>query len=110
MDNKEDTNNTDTNNEHPHIGKRVVLRCPQSGVFIGRLIKRDEFGFHVRNLQRVHTWSGALDSCTLAVTGPSDAKLSPKVPGITPVFPGRETYVMTPEARAAFERIGPWKR
>lgn len=93
---------------HPLAGKKIVLRAPESGVFVGEFICQDEDGTQMKNTQRVWSWEGALDTAGLAAEGPKDARLSPVVPGTTVIPDGREKFEMSDQAISKFEDIGPW--
>ncbi len=94
--------------KHPLIGKRVICRAPESGVFLGRLVANDEHGVTLKGAQRIWSWQGALDTATLAAVGPSSAVVSPKVPGLSVIPDGRECFAMSKASRAVFRNIGVW--
>lgn len=97
----------DTKSAHPLIGLRVVSRAPGSGVHIGTLVGTDH-GHELKDAQRIWSWEGALDTAMLAATGPSSARVSPVVTGISVISDGRELYPMSEVSEANFIKIGVW--
>lgn len=87
---------------HPFIGKKVVVRAPGSGVFIGTLVKHStKRGAVLEKAQRIWSWQGALETLHLAAEGPRLAKISPVVESV--VIPdAREIIQMSDTAEARF--------
>ena len=97
--------------KHPLTDKQIVLRAPESGVFIGVLVsKTTEHGTMLKGAQRIWSWEGALDTATLAAAGPQAAQVSPVVPGLSCIPDGRECFEMSPSAKKKFKSVGIWSK
>lgn len=96
--------------DHPLINLRVLIRAPGSGVFVGTLVGVSEHGASVQDIQRIWRWSGALDTCHLAAEGPTEAQISPIVPGLSVISDAREYYALSARAEHQIERIGVWSK
>lgn len=99
---------------NPLKGKRVVVRAPGSGVFIGtvyRMGRPNTSGLRsvtLTDAQRIWSWTGALDTATMAASGVREAKLSPVV-SIAMVPDVREIFSMSDSADEKFKSIGVWR-
>lgn len=96
------------------IGKRVLIRCPDAGVFIGTLTGAKTMGNGLARVrfiqgQRIWDWSeGNLETMDLAARGPVAAKMSPVLPTEATVLGARELFPLTDDAEARFAEVGVW--
>lgn len=61
------------------IGRDVVVRSTQSGVWMGRLIAANGHDVRLYGARRLWQWTGATECSGLAVFGPGGGKIGPAV-------------------------------
>lgn len=85
------------------LGKRVLIRGYSSGLFIGLLSAAKyipEKGMaivEVRDLRRIYSWSGALETCDISAHGITEGKVSRAVSRAL-VPDAQEIFELSPEA------------
>lgn len=93
------------------IGKAVVVRATQSGVWVGTLVaaKMDKAGYVTVKLgagRKVWNWVGAGATSGLAAKGPKSGRIG--LPVAVVVSSACEVIAATPAAVAAFDAIDAW--
>ncbi len=89
------------------IGKYVVARSAESGVWLGVLADAEGKAVRLVDGRRAWFWRGAGSCSALAVTGPQEGKIALPVPD-TVVTECCEVLVASDEAVAAWLDIDPW--
>ena len=62
------------------IGKKVLIRSVEAGIFFGTLINKEGSEVTLKNARRIWYWEGATDTCQIATNG-----ISKKSKATTPV-------------------------
>ena len=87
------------------IGKRVLIRGYSSGLFIGTLTAAKyipEKGMaivEVKDLRRIYSWSGALETCDISANGITEGKVSRAVSRAL-VPDAQEIFELSPDAES----------
>ena len=94
------------------IGKKVIVRAAQAGVFFGTLKTKDGQEVILNNCRRIWYWDGAASITQLAVDGtikPNDCKFTISVDeiGIMGVI---EIIPCTDKAIASIEGVVEWRK
>ena len=81
--------------KHPATGRYVIVRTYSAGVHAGVLQSSSGAEAHLVESRRIWSWSGALSCSELAITGPSDGKISVMVPdqslvGVIEIIPATQ--------------------
>lgn len=83
----------------------VLLRCQLSGVWFGEVMDRDESTITIIG-RRIWSWpNGALDCSSLAVYGPTSARITCETEVTLRLSDCIEIHVATAEAAAAIRAI-----
>ena len=93
------------------IGKYVIVRGDNSGVFAGTLAVRDGREVKLTDCRRIWRWSGAASISQLAIDGTSDpgnCKFPAPVAEIT-ILDAIEIIPCTEEAEASIKAVREWK-
>ena len=68
-----------------YVGKKVLVRGPQSGVYFGELVSQDKQEVEMKNVRNLWRWNGANTLLDLAENGArkeNDCRFSNKVDSI----------------------------
>lgn len=90
------------------IGKHVVVRSSQSGVWLGELVAQDGDTVTLTDARRAWQWTGAASCSGLAVRGPKGGKICEAV-AVAEVLGVCEILLATDEAVAAWKAVTPWR-
>lgn len=63
----------------PMVGRDVVVRSTQSGVWMGRLVAANGHDVRLAGARRLWQWTGATECSGLAAFGPGGGKIGPAV-------------------------------
>lgn len=92
------------------IGKYVIVRGVNSGVFSGTLQDIDGTVVKLSGVRRIWYWDGAASTSELAITGPKkpdNCKFPPEVPTIF-VLDAKEILEVSDVAQKAIKSVKPW--
>lgn len=92
------------------IGKYIIVRGINSGVFAGTLENIDGTVVKLLNVRRIWYWDGAASTSELAITGPKkpdNCQFPPEVPTII-VFDAKEILEVSDVAEKAIKDVKPW--
>lgn len=90
------------------IGKNVVVRSSQSGVWLGTLDAQDGETVTLTDARRAWRWTGAASCSGLAVRGPKGGNICESV-AVAQVLGVCEVLLATDEAVAAWKAVPAWK-
>ena len=94
------------------LGKKVIIRGNNSGVFFGTLAAKDGQEVKLEKCRRIWYWDGAASISQLAmegVTRPSDCKFTVTVDSMI-VTDAIEILMCTDKAANIIERVAEWRR
>lgn len=94
-----------------YIGKKVIIRAAEAGVFYGTLTGKEGNEVELKDCRRIWYWNGAASISELAVNGtakPGACKFTVAVPqmqimGVIEIIP------CTDEAQKSIEGVWVWK-
>lgn len=98
--------------ESKFIGKEVIVRGEESGVFFGVLAARDGREVRLTNCRRLWYWDGAASISQLAKDGtkaPEKCKFTVTVDEIE-ILDAIEVIPCTPESSENIKSVKEWKR
>lgn len=94
-----------------YIGKKVVVRGIQSGVYFGTMVNADGQEVELKNCRNIWCWSGANNLLEIAAEGvkrPNNCQISIPVENV--VFTDIvEVVPLTEAAIASLEGVAEWK-
>lgn len=97
------------------VGAYVLARCTQAGVHAGYVVSTDEYHTVLRNVRRVHYWTGAASLSEIAVYGLNPAKSgASRIAAAVPTLRLRdsdicELTVCTEAGRRSVEGMPVWR-
>ncbi len=94
------------------IGKRVIVRCTNAGVFYGTLSEKEGKEVTLTDCRRIWYWDGAASLHQLAaegVTNPANCKFTVRVKSIS-LLDVIEIIPCTEKAIENIEAVKEWKR
>ena len=94
------------------IGKKVIIRADQAGVFFGTLKEKNGNEVILENARRLWYWDGAASISQLAVDGtvePNNCRFTVTVPEIA-ILGVIEIIPCTDKAIKSIEGVSEWKR
>ena len=94
------------------IGKRVIVRSTNAGVFYGTLSEKEGQEVELKDCRRLWYWDGAASLHQLAaegVTAPADCKFSMRIASIN-LLEVIEIIPCTDKAITSIEAVEEWKR
>ena len=105
------TENKITKEENIMENKYFIVRGDRSGVFFGKIAKREGREVTMTNVRRLWQWHGATECCQLAAEGvksPNDCKFTITVREIV-VLDAVEMHPCTEAAAASIGGVQAWK-
>jgi len=100
---------TKSPNEHPWLGKQVIIRTNTAGVHYGRLDFVEGKVCRLKNARRFWSWEGAFTLSELSLTGPDKpeaCRFSKPVEDIR--LEGIEILPCAPEGVAGIDKVKPY--
>ena len=94
------------------IGKRVIVRCTNAGVFYGTLSEKEGQEVELKDCRRLWYWDGAASLHQLAaegVTAPAECKFTMRIASIN-LLEAIEIIPCTDKAITSIEAVEEWKR
>jgi len=95
-----------------NIGKKVIVRGNQSGLFFGTLAERNGHEVKLTKCRRLWYWDGAASNFQLAaegVTAPRNCKFTVTIDEIE-ILDAIEVLLCTEKAIKSIEAVTSWKR
>lgn len=92
-------------------GKKVIVRCEDTSVFFGTLVRREGREVKLANVRKIWYWSGAASTFQLSaegVTNPNNCKFTMVISSII-ITDANEILPCTDEAIANIESVPEWK-
>lgn len=92
------------------IGKYVIVRSVEAGVFAGTLESLDGLNVRLKNARRIWYWDGAASCSELAVNGtkkPENCKFPPEVSTVV-LLNCKEILETSKEAEKSIKKVKEW--